>query len=886
MRFSLRSAVAGVVVALSIAACGDDDIPPPGTDAGDTRDAGTADLGGRDAALRCTSDADCSDALFCNGDEQCLPASPTADVRGCVAGAPPCPAGGSCSEDTNVCAACTTIDADGDGVSQCDSDCDDTDASRFPGNDEVCNDRDEDCNDSTFGVRDVDGDGSVDARCCNGATCGDDCDDSLADVHPGESEACDGVDNDCDATIDEGLARVIYRDADLDMYGDDADTMTGVVCTTPAGYSDVGGDCDDADPTRHPGLPEVCDTLDNDCNGLVDDMTAPVPWYVDVDLDGYGDSTQPAITSCAPIAGRVTNAGDCEDTAAGRNPAAPEVCDGVDNDCDTTIDEGVLLTVYRDADGDSFGNPAGPTATACAPPFGFVANRTDCDDTLAARNPSAPEVCDGLDNDCDIGIDEGVTITFYRDADGDGFGNAAGPVASACTTPGGYAANSTDCDDTNASRNPGAPEVCDRVDNDCDGMVDDGVLLTYYRDADGDGFGNVAAPTMMACSAPPGYVVNATDCDDTLMGRNPSASEVCDGVDNDCDGFADEGVLVTFYRDADGDGFGSASAPTVSACTAPAGYALTSTDCDDTLASRNPGAPEVCDGVDNDCDAAIDEGVRLTFYRDADGDGFGALASGTTMACSAPPGYSANSTDCDDTWGAVNFSTSEFCDGIDNNCNGSIDEAGARAFYRDLDLDTFGDNAVRMETMSCTAPTGYVANNTDCNDMVTAVHPGAPELCNGRDDNCSLPGGLAGGVDLAEDGDGDGHSPLGTMACAGGTYPRDDCDDARPTVYAGAPELCDGRDTDCSSGGGGLLAEDADLDGYTSPAATCTGGPYPKNDCNDANATIHAGALELCDRLDNDCSSGGGTEPLEDADSDGHAPSTLACAGGRLHEFT
>jgi hypothetical protein len=132
-----------------------------------------------------------------------------------------------------------------------------------------------------------------------------------------------------------------------------------------------------------------------------------------------------------------------------------------------------------------------------------------------------------------------------------------------------------------------------------------------------------ATTQMAACSAPSGYVSNDGDCDDTDGNVYPGATEVCNGVDDNCDGNVDEGVKQTFYRDLDGDGHGDAGTPT-QACSAPSGYVSNDGDCNDSLPAGPtiyPGAPELCDGEDNDCDGDIDEGVLQTFYLDSDGDG-------------------------------------------------------------------------------------------------------------------------------------------------------------------------------------------------------------------------------------------------------------------------
>jgi hypothetical protein len=476
-------------------------------------------------------------------------------------------------------------------------------------------------------------------------------------------------------------------------------------------------------------VPDLCDGIDNDGDGQVDEDATFTTYYADADGDGYGDP-ETTIRACTQPAGYVSDNTDCADNDATVYPGAPEICDGKDNNCNGQVDESAGTTWYRDSDGDGYGDVTQST-TACTQPAGYVADNTDCADNDATVYPGAPELCDGKDNNCNGQIDEGAGTTWYRDSDGDGYGDTE-TTMQACAQPTGYVANNTDCADNDATVHPGAPEICDEKDNNCNGQVDEGAGTTWYRDSDGDGYGDPAQSTT-ACAQPDSYVADNTDCADNDATVYPGAPEICDGKDNNCNGQVDDGAGNTWYRDSDGDRYGD-PAQSTTACTQPAGYVSDNTDCVDNDATVYPGAPEICDGKDNNCNGQVDDGAGNTWYRDSDGDGYGD-AETTIQACAQPAGYVADNTDCADNDATVHPGAPEICDGKDNNCNGQVDEGAGTTWYKDSDGDGYGDAETTIQ--ACAQPTGYVANNTDCADNDETIHPGAPEICDGKDNNCN-----------------------------------------------------------------------------------------------------------------------------------------------------
>lgn len=625
-----------------------------GCGSGSTATDGGLDGSTPDGSGDCRSDFDCSDGLFCNGEEVCARAAPGADENGCIpAEVGPCMPTQECDEPADSCETVCDVaeDADGDGrvaIACGGDDCDDADPNRFPGNPEVCDaeDHDDDCDPETFGFRDLDSDGFSSGRCCNEqsdgtALCGTDCDDMNPNLFPRNTEACDGFDNDCDGTIDEGVVTTYYADADGDGFGsDDPAAETTLACSTPIGFADRREDCDDANATVNPGNPERCDAM-----------------MIDENCDGVANPE--ALCSCA-------GAGSRPCTLLGRCEGSTQTCvDGSWSECSIT---------------------------------------------------PIPETCNMADDDCDGVVDDGVTILCFADLDSDGFALATAIAAPECpdplrvafgqcpvqTTNRAPVGANVDCDDADSMRRPGAVEVCDaaRVDEDCDGVANppalcdcsDDEVQTPCRGADG------VTPLPGICGLPG----TQRTCIAGTWGLCSQAplTETCDdpsstdpGFDQDCDGVVDDGVTATCYTDLDQDTYAVVGAAPVERCpdasrafvggcparTTNRAPAATEVDCDDSLADVYPGSPEVCDGVDSNCSS----GGGAAPEEDADSD----LHSASDATClgqgeAGAPASAYPKDDCDDTessifGGPTAPDDASSCNDVDDDCDPSTSELTA-----------------------------------------------------------------------------------------------------------------------------------------------------------------------------------------------------------------
>lgn len=306
---------------------------------------------------------------------------------------------------------------------------------------------------------------------------------------------------------------------------------------------------------------------------------------------------------------------------------------------------------YADNDGD--GDGAGDAILACIQPINTSSTNVDCDDASSAVHPGVAEMCNGIDDNCDLSIDEGLpSTTYYQDADHDGKGNLAVSVIS-CSQPAGYVTNSTDCDDNSIVACPKPSGMLSSNITDVSATVSWGNLpcATRYRLEYRRKTPPILAWTVVYPTTPSFDIAGLTAQIFYTNGGWP-AYFVVPVVPAQESGYATIQSFYTRYRvytDADLDGFGdAASSPVFVSAFPQAGYSSNSTDCDDASNTTFPGAPELCNGTDDDCDLVVDEGVN--WYQDQDGDGLG-NAVVALIACEQPPGYVSNGLDCNDNSG-------------------------------------------------------------------------------------------------------------------------------------------------------------------------------------------------------------------------------------------
>ncbi len=372
--------------------------------------------------------------------------------------------------------------------------------------------------------------------------------------------------------------------------------------------------------------------------------------------------------------------------------------------------------------------------------------------------------------------------------------------------------------------------------------IDDGScstpLITWYRDFDGDLFGD-PNNTLDATTAPNGYVGNDDDCNDADDTVFPGAIEVCDGQINNCL----IGTLALNEVDNDGDGYVECNFNAATWAGSPS--VIGGNDCDDTDGTVFPGAPERCDGQRNDCNFS---GIPANEI-DNDNDGYVECEFDITIWVGS--GSVIGGDDCNDTDDTVFPGAPELCDGQRNNCNLSGIPAN--------EVDNDNDGYVECNfNAAIWVGSGSVIGGNDCNDSDNTVYPGASELCDGQRNNCNLSGIPTDEVDNDNDGYVECNFNVATWVGSSSVIGGNDCNDSDGSVYPGAPEICDGQRNNCNLSGIPANEVDNDNDGYVEcnfNNATWVGDPtvVGGNDCDDANNQNYPGNTEICDNQDNDC---------------------------------
>jgi len=340
------------------------------------------------------------------------------------------------------------------------------------------------------------------------------------------------------------LPSFLYQDLDGDGFGGAivGCNFTGQTVTNST-------DCDDQNSLVNPDAIEICNGIDDDCSGIADDIPnvvastnipVPIPEGQTITSTLLINSPTISLLDLNVLNLNISHIWIGDLTVNLKSPQGTEITllDAICGDQDD------LLINFDDESIAGYGTfPCPPTNNGTYRPLSPLS-------AFDGENPNGTWTLTVIDVYEDAGVLKdwsiefpSIPLTLYADLDGDGFGNPSSSIQS-CNTPIGYVANSEDCDDQNASIYPGAMEVCNDLDDNCDGQIDENTGAIWYADADGDGYGN-ALVAIQTCLQPSGYVANSIDCDDNNITIYPNATEIVNGLDDDCDGMVDDSINVS-----------------------------------------------------------------------------------------------------------------------------------------------------------------------------------------------------------------------------------------------------------------------------------------------------------------------------------------------------
>ncbi|RJP21650.1 MAG: hypothetical protein C4520_09435, partial [Candidatus Abyssobacteria bacterium SURF_5] len=467
---------------------------------------------------------------------------------------------------------------------------------------------------------------------------------------------CDGLDQNCNGTADEN-----YTPTSTNCGIGECTASGQMICSSGA----LQDTCTPGSPT---GLDDDCDGSDENCNGTADENYVPA-------------ATNCGVGECAASGQLICSAGTLQDTCTPGSPTGlDDDCDGSDENCNGTADENYTPISTNCGTG------------GCAASGQLICSAGTLQDTCTPGSPTGlDDDCDGLDQNCNGTADENYTPTSTNCGVGE------------CTASGQMICSSGTLQDTCTPGSPtGADDDCDGLDQNCNGTADE----NYTPTTTNCGVGECTASGQMICSS-------GTLQDTCTPGSPTGLDDDCDGSDENCNGTADENYIPT----ATNCGIGECTASGQMICS---GGAL-----QDTCTPGSPtGLDDDCDGSDENCNGTADENYTPTTTNCGVGEcsasGLLTCISGT-LHDSCTPGIPAD----------------EVCDGLDNNCNSLVDDGlQFLTYYRDADGDGYGNAAVTTE--ACALPSGHVADSTDCNDSNEFVNPGMSEAyCNDIDDDCN-----------------------------------------------------------------------------------------------------------------------------------------------------